>query len=178
MARCTLVGCRATALAPWWLLCENCTLPLVDAPRPPNVLDEQIAAAGWDATAWAERIAPRRWGHAGDHDPWLRRRRALVVATSITARAHPCPLAAPLDAAVPIVVPVRRPTALACPPCAEPVVAATTTTGHACDRCALAPVTPADRVAVLVGNSLIVVAQTCPGCARAVLRPLDDTTVG
>jgi hypothetical protein len=169
VSRCIQPGCHGSALMPWWLMCERCTLRLAEDQVLPHAITEQANAAGWDATEWAERIAPDRWGHGTEDDPWLHRLRALVIAGTVSARTQPCPHTAGLDVAVPVVLAARRPWVLACPHCAEQPVAETTTDGHACDRCAQVAVSPGDRAAILIGRSLIVVAQLCPDCMRAVV---------
>lgn len=177
MSRCITAACAGTALAPWWLLCPSCTL-LLEKPAGslPTALGDQAAMSGWDAVTWAERIAPSRWGQANESDRWVMRLRALTLAETVTARTAPCPHTTGRDSAVPVVVPVRAPLVLACPPCAEPSVAATTTDGHACDRCAGAAVTTRDRSALLVGQSLILVAQLCAPCAAAAFEDHDVLT--
>lgn len=174
MAACVRAGCRGQALAPWWSLCLECTAPLLDPVTPTTAgegLDpvaDQRDAAGWDAVTWAERIAPRRWGSAVTDDPWLTSVRCLTVASVVTGRADGCEHTRTTEAS-PVVVVVRATGSLRCPTCAEAVVAAVTTDGHACDRCGQVPVVGSDRLAAVVGASLVVVAQLCDGCAGAVL---------
>jgi len=61
MVTCVRSGCTDQVLAPWWLLCQTCTLPLLDPPTPPSPANQdQQQTAGWDAVEWAERIAPHR----------------------------------------------------------------------------------------------------------------------
>lgn len=169
MERCLQATCSGLALTEWWLLCEHHTLVLDAAGALPSALADQASAAGWDAADWAERIAPARWGHAAEQDPWVLRQRALNLASAVTRRTAPCPHTAAHDAAVPVVVLARAPGVSACPVCAETTVARTTTAGHMCDRCHQVPVGLADRTALLVGQALILVAQLCEGCATASL---------
>jgi hypothetical protein len=168
MGGCVRAGCSGPALAGWWSLCVACTTPLLDPveARPDAVIDQHLAA-GWDSIAWAERIAPDRWGQASD-DGWVVRQRCLVFAAVVTGRSQGCAHTA-ADVAAPVVAVARVPGVLRCPACAEAVVAATSTTGHACDRCGVVMVAATDRVALLTGASLIVVAQVCPGCRSAVM---------
>lgn len=169
--RCLQVGCAAAALNDWWLLCVHHTLALeqTDGGPPPH-LEDQALAAGWHASDWAERIAPARWGHAVESEAWVAGQRARSFAAAVTRRLVPCPHTIGHDAAVPVVLAVRAPDLAACPDCAETTVARTTTTGHGCDRCAAVPVGPHDRTALLVGRSLIIVAQLCEECASAVME--------
>lgn len=174
MTRCAQAACASAALAPWWRLCAPHTLVLDERTEPlPTALGDQAEAAGWDAATWAERIAPHRWGQADEHDPWVMRLRALTLAHTVTGTAEPCAHATRPDIALPLVVAVRAPHVLACPTCAEPTVAGTTTDGHACDRCSSIAVTSADRTALLVGQSLVLVAQLCAGCATGALARFD-----
>lgn len=183
MSTCVRSGCSGVALAPWWALCAGCTTPLLDpvtdAPAsgtssgstPPTgsvAVTDQRVAAGWDAVTWAERIAPRRWGSAVDGDPWLTSVRCLVLASVVTGRADGCDHTR-TSGATPVVAVARATGSLRCPSCAEPVVAAVTTDGHACDRCGRVPVGPGDRTAAVTGAALVLVAQLCDGCAGAVL---------
>jgi len=163
MGPCVRAGCREPALASWWRLCATCTSPLLTpVTERPDAIVEQHLAAGWDAVAWAERIAPDRWGNASD-DAWVTRQQCLAFAAVVTGRSQGCPHTAE-DVATPVVVIARAPGVLHCPACAEAVVAATSTTGHACDRCGRATVSSTDRVALLTGASLIVVGQLCESC--------------
>lgn len=171
MERCLQAACPQPAIAEWWLLCAHHTLVLESASEPwPQALTDQGRAAGWDATGWAERIAPERWGHAVEHDAWVQGLRALSLAAAVTRRAVPCEHAAGRDAAVPLVVLARAPLVAECATCAEPTVARTTTRGHACDRCGAVAVDDGDRVALLVGQSLILVGQLCEECTAATLQ--------
>ena len=172
MAVCLRSGCHGVALAEWWRLCADCTAPLLDRadgaqPAAPGQVD-QLQALGWDAVAWAERIAPSRWGNGVLDDPWLTSVRCLVLAAVITRRAEGCPHTG-YGAVTPVVVIPRATGTLRCPSCAEAVVATVTTDGHACDRCGAVPVTRQDRVAAIVGAGLVVVAQLCPACTAATL---------
>lgn len=169
--RCLQAGCGAAALTDWWLLCASHTLALDQSSEgPPPHLEDQALAAGWHASDWAERIAPARWGHAVESEEWVARQRARSFAAAVTRRLVPCPHTTGHDTAVPMVLAVRAPDLAACPDCAETTVARTTTTGHGCDRCTLVPVGPDDRMALLVGRSLIIVAQLCVECAAAVME--------
>lgn len=169
---CVRSGCPGTALAAWWALCAACTSPLLDpvggGPAAGDGAGDQRAAAGWDAVTWAERIAPRRWGSAVDGDAWLTSVRCLALASVVTGRSDGCEHTR-TTGATPVVAVARATGSLRCPSCAEPVVAAVTTDGHACDRCGRNPVGPTDRTAAVVGASLVVVAQLCDGCAGQVL---------
>lgn len=174
MATCVRAGCRGQALAPWWSLCLECTAPLLDPVTPspaadgPHPVADQRDAAGWDAVTWAERIAPRRWGSAVTDDPWLTSVRCLTVASVVTGRADGCEHTR-TTGATPVVAVARATGSLRCPACAESVVAAVTTDGHACDRCGAVPVSASDRLAAVVGASLVVVALLCNECAGAVM---------
>lgn len=167
MSVCVRSGCDGVALVPWWSLCVDCTRRLLDPVTPASAADQRDAA-GWDAVAWAERIAPRRWGTAVDDDPWLTSVRSLAVASVVTGRADGCEHTR-TSGATPVVAVARATGSLRCPACAEPVVGAVTTDGNACDRCGVRAVSATDRAAVVVGASLIVVAQLCDPCADAVL---------
>ena len=176
MSTCVRSGCSGVALASWWALCADCSAVLLDpvtgdagdGPAVGLAVDDQRAAAGWDAVTWAERIAPNRWGSAVDGDPWLTTVRCLALASVVTGRADGCEHTR-TTGATPVVAVARATGSLRCPPCAEAVVAAVTTDGHACDRCGRVGVGPKDRTAAVVGASLVVVAQLCDGCAGAVL---------
>jgi len=174
MATCVRAGCRGQALAPWWSLCLECTAPLLDPVTPSPSADgvdpvtDQRDAAGWDAVTWAERIAPCRWGSAVADDPWVTSVRCLTVASVVIGRADGCEHTR-MKGAAPVVAVARAAGSLRCPACAEPVVASVTTDGHACDRCGQVPVVRGDRVAAVVGASLVVVAQLCEECAGVVL---------
>jgi hypothetical protein len=146
--------------------------------------DDQQRAAGWEALAWAERIAPGGWGNASS-DAWVERQRCLVFAAVATGRSRGCvhtagdvdaPVAGPVieaeDAiegpvAAAVVAVARVRGVLRCPPCAEPIVASVTTMGHPCDRCGAVAVSAVDRVALVTGSALIVVAQLCGPCRTA-----------
>jgi hypothetical protein len=171
MSRCVRAGCEGGALAPRWALCAACTLPLLDPAqaRPEFVVDQQ-SSAGWDALAWAERIARSRWGNAVDDDHWVTGIRCLSFATVATGRSQGCAHTGTPGSAVPIVAVAGAPGVLCCPQCAEPVVARHTMTGHACDRCTGTTVGPEQRVAALTGASLIIVGQLCDSCAATVLQ--------
>jgi hypothetical protein len=171
MGPCVRASCSQLALASWWALCAECTVPLLESIADPATgASDQRAAAGWDAMAWAERIAPDRWGNASD-DAWVTCQRCLAFAAVVTGRSQGCPHTAG-DVATPVVAVVRAPGVLRCPSCAEAVVAATSTTGHACDRCGLVAVSMTDRVALVTGSSLVLVAQLCRACAT-VCRAVD-----
>jgi ribosomal protein S27AE len=170
MATCVRTGCPGDALAAWWSLCLDCTAPLLEPIHERvagNVLDQR-EAAGWDAVEWAERIAPNRWGNAATDDRWVTGVRCLAVASVVTGRGNGCEHTRGTGSA-PVVAVTRATGSLRCPTCAEPLVAAVTTDGHACDRCGTVPVTRADRVAIVAGSSLIVVAQLCDRCTASVL---------
>lgn len=172
---CVRIGCANPALAAWWSLCASCTAPLLD-PVPGGdaggAASDQQASAGWEALAWAERIAPRHWGNAAPDDGWVTSVRCLVVAAVVTGRADGC-VHTRTDGATPVVAVPRATGVLRCPTCAEGVVAAVTTDGRACDRCGAVAVTAADRVAAVVGTSLLIVAQLCNLCRPAVLAMSD-----
>ena len=109
MERCLQATCSGLALTEWWLLCEHHTLVLdAAASTLPSALADQASAAGWDAADWAERIAPARWGHAAEQDPWVLRQRALSLASAVTRRTAPCPHTAAHDAAVAAHIPTYR----------------------------------------------------------------------
>lgn len=169
--QCLYLSCGRPAVADWWLLCEHHTL-LLEASSDvlPSALGDQASAAGWDATTWAERIAPDRWGHAVEDEPWVMRLRALSLAAAVSRRALPCGHASGSDAALALVVVARDPLRIACPTCAEATVARATTDGHACDRCRAVAVRQGDRTALLVGRSLILVGQLCDDCAEQSLQ--------
>ena len=169
--RCLRPACTAPAVADWWLLCARHTLALDAATEePPRHLADQSHAAGWESSDWAERIAPSRWGQAVESDDWVAAQRSRSFAAAVSNRLVPCPHTAPADSAVPVVLVARAPDLAACPPCAETTVSRTTTDGHGCDRCGVVAVSPADRSALLVGRSLIVVAQLCASCAAAAME--------
>ena len=174
MGECVRAGCRAQALAPWWLLCAGCTQPLLQrVDEPVGSAADQQSAAGWEAVDWAERIAPDRWGHAVESDPWVTTVRCLVFASVVTGRAASCPHTG-TPSTRPVVAVPRALDTLACPSCAEPVVARTTVDGG-CDRCRQKPAGPPDRVALICGSSLIVVGQLCANCASATLELVTRT---
>jgi hypothetical protein len=168
-AGCARLGCSAVMLASWWQLCVGCTSPLMDAVRavPGEVVDRH-RAAGWEALAWAERISPSSWGNASD-DEWVTAKRCLAFAVLVSGRSTGC-VHTSWDVPQPVLAVARAPGVLRCPTCAESVVATTSTVGGACDRCRF-PAFPPARVAVVTGNSLIVVAQLCAGC-RGVVHAL------
>jgi hypothetical protein len=171
MATCRRVGCSGTALAPWWGLCIECTRPLLDPAGPwPTAVVEQRQADGWAAMEWAERIAPGGWGNASD-DEWVTRQVCLAFASVVTGRSNGC-IHTASDVAIPVVAVARVTGVLRCPSCAEPVVAAASTTGRGCDRCGLVTVSPEQRVAAVTRSSLIIVGQLCTDCA-GVVRGLD-----
>jgi len=101
MGPCVRAGCREPALASWWRLCATCTSPLLTpVTERPDAIVEQHLAAGWDAVAWAERIAPDRWGNASD-DAWVTRQQCLAFAAVVTGRSQGCPHTAE-DVATPV----------------------------------------------------------------------------
>jgi hypothetical protein len=167
VVRCSRAGCLRPALASWWRLCVDCTAPLLEPVDGESThVDDQVCAAGWDALGWAERIAPGLWGNASD-DGWVTAQRCLAVASVVTGRSSGCVHTA-ADVAVPVVAVARAVGVLCCPVCAEAVVATTSTTGHACDRCAQVTVSVEDRVALVTGASLLLVGQLCRSCSAAV----------
>jgi hypothetical protein len=176
MVECVRAGCSRPALGEWWLLCCECSGPLLhlDDGRLLSE-DDQRAAAGWDALGWAERIAPACWGSANERDPWVLTVRTLSMAAVVTRRASGCPHTVSSTASVPVVAVARAVGVLRCPPCAEPVVAQTSKAGPSCDRCG-AVTGPPSRVAALTGASMILVAQLCPACRGQVLELVDETS--
>jgi hypothetical protein len=161
-------------------LCLGCTLPLLEPAGDFQQADlDQRSSAGFDAVTWAERIAPSRWGHAVDGEPWVDVVRCLAFAAVVTGRGDGCPHTADRGAAVPVIAVARAPGVLRCPACAEHVVARHTTTGQPCDRCRSVAVDPRHRVAALTGASLIIAAQLCDACASHVLAfaDLDPSTL-
>ena len=165
MSACVRIGCGRPALAGWWRLCACCTSPLMT-----GVADiEKTAAAGWDALAWAERIAPAAWGNASDDDPWVTAARCLTFASVVTGRATGCPHTSTASAALPVVHIARAPHVLMCPPCAEPTVAAVSVGGPSCDRCRSVAPQGVVRTAAVAGSSLVVVAELCSRCRHEVL---------
>jgi hypothetical protein len=174
MNSCVRPGCPRPALAGWWLLCIECSQPLLmlNDGSAPSLTDQRMAA-GWDALDWSERIAPNCWGNARDDDPWLLSVRCLALASVVTGRSWGCAHTVDGASPVPVVAVVRAPGILKCPPCAESLVAETSTSGL-CDRCQAVPVALPDRVAALTGSSLIVVAQLCRDCRSNTLELHDD----
>ena len=169
MAECVRSGCRGQALAPWWRLCSNCTRPLLErADDIDGPMADQRDRAGWEAVDWAERIAPGRWGHAVETDPWVTTVRCLVFASVATGRSAGCRHTSSPSPLPVVAVPAALDT-LACPSCAEPVVAQHTVDGN-CDRCQREVVGPSARVALISGASLLVVVQLCRGCTVAALE--------
>lgn len=171
MSECVRAGCRGQALAPWWQLCPDCTQPLLErADDDTGSSADQRATAGWEAVDWAERIAPGRWGHAVEIDPWVMTVRCLVFASVATSRAAGC-WHTNSPSPRPVVAVASALDTLACPSCAETVVAQHTVDGG-CDRCRLEPVGPSSRVALIGGASLIIVGQLCTSCTSAALELL------
>lgn len=171
MDACVRPGCGRPALAGWWRLCAECTSPLIAA----GPGGEQAEAAGWDALAWAERIAPHAWGNAIEDDPWVTAARCLTFASVVTGRATGCPHTATGSSPLPVVHITRAPDVLMCPPCAEPTVAAVSVTGPPCDRCRTIDTHDVRRTAAVAGASLILVAHLCGDCLPVVM-PLASVT--
>lgn len=171
MAACVRAYCGRAAIAPWWQLCVEYSSPLLLVDEDPgHEVADQRFAAGWDALAWAERIAPRSWGNADADDRWVLTVRCRVMASVVTGRASGCVHTVEPAAAVPVVAVARVPEVLRCPACAEPVVAQSAAMGPACDRCGRLKGATAERVAALTGASLIVVGQLCRDCRSQVLE--------
>jgi ribosomal protein L37AE/L43A len=174
MYGCLRPRCSRPALADWWLLCAECSIPLLDLDDGPvGTAVDQRAAAGWDALGWAERIAPDGWGSAVETDPWVVSVRCLAMASVVTARASGYPHTVG-SVAVLVVAVARMSGVLRCPPCAETVVARSSAMGPSCDRCGSVAVVAAQRVAALIGSSMILVAQLCCGCRSQVLALAGD----
>jgi hypothetical protein len=176
MHECIRPRCSWPALAEWWLLCSECSRPLLhldDGPAPGQ--DDQQAAAGWDALEWAERIAPACWGSADEEDPWVLSIRSLAMASVVTGRASGCAHTVSSAAAVPVVAVARAPGVLRCSPCAEPVVAQVSALGPRCDRCGSVTGVSSERVTALTGSSVILVAQLCRPCRSRVLELVEET---
>jgi hypothetical protein len=175
MYECIRPRCSRPAMADWWLLCCECSGPLLRLDDGPVLsADDQRAAAGWDALGWAERIAPACWGSADGGDPWVLTVRSLAMASVVTGRASGCAHTVSSTAAVPVVAVARAPGVLRCPPCAESIVAHASGMGPACDRCAAVTGVASERVAALTGSSVILVAQLCRGCRAEVLELGDE----
>jgi hypothetical protein len=118
--------------APNWL-CAECSRPLLDLGSNAHADSDQQLAAGWDALDWTERIAPNCWGSAVEDDPWVLSVRCLAMASVLTGRSSGCAHTGDATVALPVVAIARAPGVLRCPPCAEPVVAQTSSSGGARD---------------------------------------------
>jgi hypothetical protein len=172
--RCVRPQCPRPALAAWWQLCAECSRPLLDlaGPDTPSSSDQRLAA-GWDALDWTQRISSDCWGSAVEDDPWVLSVRCLAMASVVTGRSSGCAHTVDATVAVPVVAVARAPGVLRCPPCAEPVVAQTSSSGAPCDRCRSSTVDTTDRTAALTGSSLIIVGQLCRPCRGQVIELLD-----